>query len=105
MISGWAATAVFTYLDTRQMIDDLTDAHLKQSADMLLRLLDRMPAAEVRQPDGLILQTAPGQEFSFRIWPGDQRPAEDIGFRDTVRGGEAGRTFGAAGANGQEGEV
>lgn len=105
MISAWIATAAFTYLDTRQLIGDLTDAHLKQSAEMLTRLLDRLPAAGAQEPGGLVLETDPGREFSFRIWTGGQRPGEGTGLHDVTRGGEAWRAFSAAGGNGQHVEV
>lgn len=43
MVVAWLATAFFTYLDTRRLIDEMLDAQLEQSASLLLVLLDRLP--------------------------------------------------------------
>lgn len=39
ILTAWLATAVFSYLDARQKIDEVLDAHLAQSAALLLALL------------------------------------------------------------------
>ena len=34
MVTAWLATAYFTYFDTRSLIDEVTDEHLQQSAEI-----------------------------------------------------------------------
>lgn len=105
MAAGWAATAWFSYRDTRQLIDDAVDSHLVQSADMLLVLLDRLPASAGQTPDAMIVATDPVQEFSFRIWtsPGFTAPAG--GFADVGSGRTARRLYAAADQDGHRVEV
>ena len=118
MLTAWIATAAFTYFDTRQLIDEVTDAHLEQSAEMLLRLLDRLAAPGRETPEGVMLETDPGQQFSFRISAGPRaqdraEPADtgeaapDVapGPRDMVRDGEGWRIFAATDGRGRRVEV
>jgi two-component system sensor histidine kinase QseC len=72
---------------------------------MLLQLLDRLPAADQQTPDGLILQTDPAKQFSFRIWAGSQRPDTVPGHSDAVRSGEVWRIFTTTDGKGQHVEV
>jgi len=103
MAGGWAATAWFTYLDTRQLIDEAVDAHLAQSADMLLALLDRLPAPAGQAPDGAIVATDPAQEFSFRIATAPATQPLPGGFSDAGNG--ARRVYAAADQDGHRVEV
>lgn len=43
IVAAWLATACFTYLDTRRLIDEMLDAQLEQSVSLLVAMLDRVP--------------------------------------------------------------
>lgn len=46
IVAAWLATAVFSWLDTRQLINEMLDTRLEQSADLLLVLFDRLPLGD-----------------------------------------------------------
>lgn len=105
MLGAWLATAYFTYLDTRRLIDEVVDSHLSQSANMLLTLLDRLSAAGLKSPTGIIVETDSTREFSFRIETGSAAPAPVAGYRDTAGGSGARRVFNATDVDGHSVEV
>lgn len=109
MVLGWLATAYFTYLDTRQLIDEVVDRHLEQTAVMLVGLLERLPD-EARQPaGGVVLDGDREGPLSYRIvlaGASDGRPPErPEGWSDIARDGVSWRAFGATSARGDHVEV
>ncbi|WP_347309679.1 ATP-binding protein [Defluviimonas sp. SAOS-178_SWC] len=118
IVAAWLATAFFTYLDTRRLIDDMLDAQLEQSASLLLTLLDRVPQERL---DGTSLHLpAAGADrmIAYRVsvndggtaWKsvGDPDFPTDkwqSGFTDTVTDGGRWRVFGAADGAGRFVEV
>lgn len=114
MVTAWLATAYFTYFDTRSLIDEVTDEHLQQSAEVILGLLGRLP------PDALSTDLMgdlkPDQRLSYRIltptaWShgsGDINPSVGewhAGFNDIIDKGEGWRVYGASNHAGTRVEV
>jgi two-component system sensor histidine kinase QseC len=108
VVIAWLATAFFTYLDTKRLIDEMLDASLIQSADLLHFLLDRLPSGEFDEISPLELGTAKGQMIAYRVWTRDGSPAiispgmpilsPDIrlpGFGDRISDNEQWRVYGA----------
>lgn len=118
IVAAWLATAFFTYLDTRRLIDEMLDAQLEQSASLLLTMLERMPRdrfddASIHLPgtgaDGMIayrvstdMAGTAGKSGGWSDFPTDQwRP----GFADAVSDTGRWRVFGAADGAGRFVEV
>lgn len=114
MVTAWLATAYFTYFDTRSLIDEVTDEHLQQSAEVMLGFLDRLP------PDALSTdlmgELQPGQRLSYRILSPTSRPHTSAdfnpsagewraGFNDIIDKGEGWRVYGASNNAGTRVEV
>ena len=109
VVAAWLATAFFSYLDTRQLIDEMLDTQLAQSANLLLVLLDRLPQGDLAET----MLHQPGadadQMIAFRVYPGSGSTAADSvglvtfptdhwqpGFRDATADGQEWRVFGAS---------
>ena len=98
VLAAWAATALFTYFDARREIDALLDAHLAQSAALLVvqaggalpgpgaqaandahgpgPAAEATPAGEVPGvrapgPDAVVDVDAGGRAVAFQLWQGD----------------------------------
>ncbi len=67
MVTAWLATAFFTYHDTSSLIDQVTDEHLQQSAEMMLGLVEHIPPD--RLPKVLAAERRPEQRLSYRLLP------------------------------------
>lgn len=63
---AWFGTALFTYVDTRKELDDLLDAHLAQSAALLVS----QARGEFEQGEPIGLRGVPhhGPKVAFQIW-------------------------------------
>ncbi len=65
----WLAIAVFSYVDTKRLIDDMLDISLQQSAELIVALLD---GAEAQTQKNIALQLTDHSELSphigCRIW-------------------------------------
>jgi two-component system sensor histidine kinase QseC len=95
---AWLATAAFTYFDTRRLIDTVIDAHLEESALVLLGAIEGAAA------DPRPLSTDPDRPLSFRILaelPAGQPP----GFSDRAEGDRHWRVFAVRGGAGRWVEV
>ena len=101
VVAAWLATAFFSYLDTRRLIDDVVDANLRQSAEVLLGLVRRLPDMPAT---GLVAETDASQPISYRI---HARPTPQgqlatppagwrAGYRDAGEGDSRQRLYGAA---------
>lgn len=66
MATAWLATAYFTYFDTRSLIDEVTDEHLQQSAEIILGLVGQLPADALLAD--LLRERQPDQRLSYRIF-------------------------------------
>lgn len=103
-VIGWVAAAAFTWFDSEREIDALLDAHLAQSA----RLLIAQSAHELEEVDLEDLRAlAPyGQKVAFQVWdargrlvlrsadaPVTRFAATADGFSNTLAGGEPWRVF------------
>lgn len=104
VLLAWAATAFFSYVDARRAIGTMLDAHLRQSAELLLGRTDEASAGasgdapsgnghdgwvlafQVRHADGRVLRR------SADVSDDPLAPVED-GFADVERGGERWRAF------------
>jgi len=68
VLSGWLATAVFTFFDARHEIGEMLDAHLAQSAGLLLAQV----GDEARALDAAV--TGPAHRYEravvFQLWEG-----------------------------------
>jgi len=105
VVSGWMATAFFTYWDTKNEINIMLDDNLRQSARLIDALLTHMPAADWeelltgqdemhnnafqirRLGDGKILASSYASIF-------ENGPGRGAGFRNVVRDGETWRIYG-----------
>lgn len=105
MVTAWLATAYFTYFDTRSLIDEVTDEHLRQSAEVILGFLARLPPDAL--PTDLSGDLSPDQRLSYRILTPTARPhgSRDMdptalerhaGFDDIIDKGEGWRVYGAS---------
>jgi two-component system sensor histidine kinase QseC len=74
IVTAWLATAFFSYLDTKRQIDDMLDANLIQSAELLLVLLDRLPPDAIDGTSPLELRTGKEQMIAYRVWASDGGP-------------------------------
>ncbi len=95
---AWLASAAFTYLDTRRLIDGIIDAHLEESAQILLGVLDQSAAAP------RLVATDPDKPLSTRLLD-RLPPGQPPGFSDRVEGDRRWRVFAARGTSGQWVEV
>lgn len=118
IVAAWLATAFFSYLDTRKLIDEMLDTHLVQSADLLGILLDRLPpgaldeamqfepAADADQMIAFRVQasagSASGKSVSSPSFPTD---VWQPGFRNASADGQIWRVFGTSDGGGQFIEV
>ncbi len=115
---AWLATAFFSYLDTRQMIDEMLDTHLEQSADLLVVLLDHLPQGDLAEAK--LHQPGPvdDQMIAFRVSAGAAGvPAGSVGtktfpteswlpgFHDATAAGQIWRVFGTSDSSGRLVEV
>ncbi len=68
VLLAWLATALFSYIDTRRQLDALHDAHLAQSAALLMAQIGSFAEQEV-----VDVPVAHGHEggVAFQIWEGD----------------------------------
>lgn len=100
----WLATAVYSYFDARDEINELLDAHLAQSASLIVA----QTAHELEEID---TERAPqlhrrGRGVVFQIWergrtlrlrsanaPGERLSAREEGFSDVTIGGRGWRVF------------
>lgn len=105
VVSGWMATAFFTYWDTRNEINIMLDDNLRQSARLIDALLTHMPAADWeelltgqdemqnnafqvrRLGDGKILTSSHASVFANAAERG-------VGFHSVIRNGETWRIYG-----------
>lgn len=109
IVAAWLATAFFTYLDTRQLIDEMLDNHLVQSADLLIILLDRLPQGELA--DHMLQQpeAEANQMIAFRVQDGPVGTTDGTvgssnfptdrwqpGLRDAATDGQIWRVFGTS---------
>jgi len=103
----WIATAITSYVDARHELDELLDAHLAQTATLLI-------ARTGREPDEIELEHSPQlhryeRRVAFQFWeqgtrlrlhsanaPNDRPLSRDLeGFSDTEIGGRRWRVFGS----------
>jgi two-component system sensor histidine kinase QseC len=129
LLAAWTATALFTYFDARREIDAMLDAHLAQSASMLVGRGGREAPAGVQALAGPDVQRdrepqtpappapdslAPAERtVAFQVWEGQalrlrsaDAPATPLsdtaeGFSDSLIGGNRWRVFGRRDAQGR----
>jgi len=117
-VTAWLATAFFSYLDTKRQIDEMLDASLIQSSDILLVLLERLPLDEFDGTFPLKLGVGKEQMIAYRAWTGDGSPGimssgmpsfspepRQLGFGDRVSDSERWRVYGAMSESGLYVEV
>ncbi len=115
---AWLATAFFSYLDTRQLIDEMLDTHLEQSADLLVVLLDRLPQGDLAETMLHDPDPDADQMIAFRVRTGaggssgnsvgsPTFPTENWqpGFHDATSVGQIWRVFGTSDSTGRLVEV
>ncbi|WP_416799248.1 ATP-binding protein [Ciceribacter azotifigens] len=109
-MTAWLATAFFTYHDTSSLIDQVTDEHLQQSAEMMLGLVEHIPPDLI--PKVLAAERRPEQRLSYRILtaeaPGGTHPPEGdwrAGFSNITNNGEDWRVYRAGDGAGIRVEV
>lgn len=95
---AWLTTAAFTYLDTRGLIDSVIDAHLQDSALVLLETVGNAAA------DPKPMATDPDRPLSFRILS-VLREGQPAGFSDRVEGDRRWRVYAVRGDAGPWVEV
>lgn len=95
---AWLASAIFTYIDTRRLIDSIIDDHLEESAQILLGVLDQTGAV----PN--LVATDPDNPLSTRILDA-LPPGQTPGYFDRIEGAREWRVFTAQGAGGHWVEV
>ena len=113
MVAAWLATAYFTYVDTRGLVDEVIDEHLSQTADMLLMLGNRLPSESLGKTQPTVARNDVQQPLSYRVRldphslnvivsAGTELPATDwiAGYRDLQAAGESWRIYGAASGTG-----
>ena len=118
IILAWLATALFSYLDTRQMIDEMLDTHLEQSADLLVVLLGHLPQGDLAEAKLHQPGADADQMIAFRVSSGAAgETAESVGslsfpteswqpgFRDATSAGQVWRVFGTSDGAGRLVEV
>ena len=114
MVTAWLVTAYFTYFDTRSLIDEVTDEHLQQSAEIILGLVGQLPADAL--PADLPRERQPDQRLSYRILtPAAANGSSDglnpsveewrAGYSDVIDGGEGWHVYGASNGAGTRVEV
>lgn len=102
----WLATAVFSYFDARDELDELLDAHLAQSASLLLAQTGResgeidtehMPQLHKRARSVAIQMWERGEVLRLHSAsaPAERLSAKDEGFSDARIKGERWRVFSA----------
>lgn len=110
LVGAWIVTAFFTYFDTRSLIEEVTDAHIKHSAEMILGLAGRAPGGAT---DALLMEGDGGQPLTYRILTAGARSEATtaamtglaeadgrVGYSDVVDNGVNWRVYGARNANG-----
>ena len=113
VVTAWLATAFFSYLDTKRQIDEMLDASLIQSSDILLVLLERVPPDEFDGTFPLELGIGKKQMIAYRAWTGDGSPGiissgmpilspetRQLGFGDRISDNEQWRVYGAKNKSG-----
>ena len=102
----WLATAVFSYFDARHELDELLDAHLAQSASLLLAQTghepeeidtERMAQLHKRARSVAIQMWENGKALRLRSAsaPRERLSAQDEGFSDALIDGKRWRVFSA----------
>ncbi len=102
----WLATAVFSYFDAQHELDELLDAHLAQSASLLLAQTggepeeidtEHMPQLHKRARNVAIQMWEHGATLRLHSAnaPAGRLSRQDEGFSDAVIGGERWRVFSA----------
>ena len=101
---AWLATAVFSYFDARHELDELLDAHLAQSASLLVAQVGHeLEEIDVEQAPQLHKR---GRYAVFQVWergatlrlrsvsaPAERLSRRDEGYSDTVIAGKRWRIF------------
>jgi two-component system sensor histidine kinase QseC len=90
---AWLTTAAFTYFDTRGLIDSVIDAHLQDSAIVLLETVGNAAA------DPKPMATDPDRPLSFRILSA-LRDGQPAGFSDRIEGDRRWRVYAVRGDEG-----
>ncbi len=103
---AWLATAVFSYFDAAHELDELLDAHLAQSAALLVTQAAR--EVEEIDTDHTPQLHKHAQRTAFQIWengnalrlhsasvPSTRMSVQDEGFSDALIGGKSWRVFSA----------
>ena len=104
----WLATAVFSYFDARHELNELLDAHLAQSAALLLAQsgselepekidTEHMPQLHARARSVAIQMWEKGKELRLRSAsaPRQRLSAQEEGYSDALIAGKAWRVFSA----------
>ncbi|PWB53341.1 MAG: two-component sensor histidine kinase [Nitrosomonadales bacterium] len=109
--AAWLATAVFIYFDAHHEIDELFDAQLAQSAQVLLAQAGHDLREAREDDDGIATEIAGAghkyeRKIAFQIWgehgrlllrsasaPVEPLAAQENGFSDAVIGGKAWRVY------------
>ena len=111
VLSAWIATALFTYFDARHEIDEMLDAHLAQSAGMLVAQVGR----EAHALESAVTARAHRYEraVAFQLWengalrlrssgaPEERLSSTAEGFSDSTIEGKRWRVFGRLDADGR----
>lgn len=118
IVAAWLATALFSYLDTRQLIDEMLDTQLMQSADLLIILLDRLPQGDLAEPMLQQPDADANQMIAFRVQDGPVGTTGGTvgssnfptgrwqpGLRDAANDGQMWRVFGTSDGAGRRIEV
>lgn len=118
IVAAWLATAFFSYLDTRQLIDEMLDTQLMQSADLLIILLDRLPQGDLAEPMLQQPDADANQMIAFRVQHGPVGTTGGTvgssnfptgrwqqGLRDAANDGQMWRVFGTSDGAGRRIEV
>lgn len=118
IVAAWLATAFYSYLDTGQLIDEMLDTQLVQSADLLVVLLDRLPQGDLAETMLHQPEADEDQMIAFRVHADAGGAAGDTvgsprfptdrwqqGFRDAASAGQIWRVFGTSDGAGRLVEV
>jgi two-component system sensor histidine kinase QseC len=111
VLAAWLATAMFTYFDAGHEIDEMLDAHLAQSAGLLLAQVGH----EVHELESGVTARAHRYErtVAFQVWkegtlllrssgaPSERLSATAEGFSDSLIDGRHWRVFGRRDAEGR----
>jgi two-component system sensor histidine kinase QseC len=103
VVTAWLASAFFSYLDARNLIDEMLDTRLVQTADMILAFVERQPLEDL---DGLSLSEDGEAMIGYAVWvdantigirssnmPIFAKPTGPGGFSDKVADNESWRVY------------